>query len=128
MKELDIKSGSEVSVNGRDFIAIGLTDEVPVDEFLAKLPDFVQKQLVEDIIGGKDGLSVYDINFKDFPVYYVHGHILENEEEKCVCCLIYYRKGEWGSAHGSTLLDNVMYQLTNIFHIIHSDSKDGKTN
>lgn len=119
----DIKSGSEITIGGRDFIAIGLTDEVPVDEFLPQLPDFIQKQLVDGIIGGKDGLSVYNINFKEFPVYYVHGHIKEGDEEKCVCCLIYYREKEWGSAHGSSLLDDVMFQLTNIFHIIHDNAK-----
>lgn len=119
----DIKSGSEVSIGGRDFIAIGLTDEVPVDDFLPQLPDFIQEQLVADIIDGKRGLSVYNINFKEFPVYYVHGHMLVDSEEKCMCCLIYYREGEWGSAHGSTLLDSVMFQLTNIFHIIHDNDK-----
>ena len=118
-----IKSGSEVSIGGRDFIAIGLTDEIPADELLSQLPDFIQEQLVNGIIGGKDGLSVYNINFKDFPVYYVHGHMQEGDEEQCVCCLIYNREGEWGSAHGSSLLDDVMFQLTNIFHLIHDNDK-----
>lgn len=119
MQELDIKSGDEISIEGRDFVAIGLTDKMPVDALLQQLPDFIQEQLVNGIIGGKDGLSVYNINFKDFPVYYVHGHMKEGDEEKCVCCLIFCREGEWGSAHGSPLLDNVMFQLTNIFHLIH---------